>query len=144
MLLFGVSHSYLKTGKEFIIIILTHSCKLLAWRNSQDFLKILFYSSLVDLQCCVNFCCTTVTQLYMYILFHILFHYGLSEDIEYSSLCCTVGAYCLSILCIIVCICSSQTPHPSLSRPPHPLGNHKSVLCVFTGLLKRKLKSTVA
>ena len=33
-----------------------------------------------------------------YILFHILFHYGLSQDMEYSSLCYTVGPCCLSIL----------------------------------------------
>ena len=25
-------------------------------------------------------------------LFHILFHYGLSQDIDYHSLCCTVPA----------------------------------------------------
>ena len=29
---------------------------------------------------------------------YVLFHYGLSEDIEYSSLCYTVGPRCLSIL----------------------------------------------
>ena len=29
--------------------------------------------------------------IYIYILFHILFLYGLSEDIEYISLCYTVG-----------------------------------------------------
>ena len=29
----------------------------------------------------------------MYIVFHILFHYGLSQDIEYSSLCYTVGPF---------------------------------------------------
>ena len=40
----------------------------------------------------------------IYILFHILFHYGISQDIEYSSLCYTVGPCCLSILYIIVCI----------------------------------------
>ena len=28
-----------------------------------------------------------VTQLCIYIIFHIIFHYGLSHDIEYSSLC---------------------------------------------------------
>ena len=28
---------------------------------------------------------------YVYILFQILFHYKLLQDIEYSSLCCTVG-----------------------------------------------------
>ena len=34
-----------------------------------------------------------VTQFYkyIYILFYVLFHYALSQDIEYSSLCYTVG-----------------------------------------------------
>ena len=36
--------------------------------------------------------------------FYILFHYGLSQEIGYSSLCYTVGPYCLSILNVIVCI----------------------------------------
>ena len=35
----------------------------------------------------------------------ILFHCGLSQDIEYSSLCYTIGPCCLSILHIVVCIC---------------------------------------
>ena len=39
-----------------------------------------------------------MTQLYIY----ILFHYGLSQDTEYSSLCYTVGPCCLSILNVIV------------------------------------------
>ena len=52
-------------------------------------------------------------QLYIYIhmyilshydLFHILFHYDLSEDIEFSSLCYTIGPCCLFILYIIECI----------------------------------------
>ena len=34
----------------------------------------------------------------MYIYSDILFHYGLLQDIEYSSLCYTVGPCCLSIL----------------------------------------------
>ena len=34
----------------------------------------------------------------IYILFHILFLYGLSQDTENSSLCYTVGPCCLSIL----------------------------------------------
>ena len=37
--------------------------------------------------------------------FNMLFHYSLSQDIEYSSPCCTVGPCCLSILWIIANIC---------------------------------------
>ena len=49
---------------------------------------------LAVLHCCVF----TVTRLH--ILFHILFDYSLSHDIEYSSLCYKVGPHCLSILYI--------------------------------------------
>ena len=42
---------------------------------------------------------------YICILFYILLYYGLSQDIEYSSLYHTVGSYCLSIAYILVCIC---------------------------------------
>ena len=43
------------------------------------------------------------TYIYNTHSFSILFHDGLSQDIEYSSLCYTVK-HCLSILYIIVCI----------------------------------------
>ena len=48
-----------------------------------------------------------VTQLYTYrqFFFYILFHYGLSQDIKYCSLCYIVGPCCLSILYIMVYIC---------------------------------------
>ena len=44
---------------------------------------------------------------YLYILFSILFHYSLLQDIEYSSPCCRANLYCLSVLYIIICISSS-------------------------------------
>ena len=42
----------------------------------------------VDLQCCINFCFTAKLFIYAhkYILFHILYHHGLSQVIEYTSL----------------------------------------------------------
>ena len=40
----------------------------------------------------------SVMHVYTYILFNILFHYGLLQDTEYSCLCYTVGPCCLSIL----------------------------------------------
>ena len=65
-----------------------------------------FYWSIGDLQCYVNFCFRAkwFSYTYIYILFNILFHYTLSQDIEYSFLCYSVGPCCLSILYIIVCI----------------------------------------
>ena len=33
------------------------------------------------------------------------FHYGLLQDMEYTSLCSTVGPCCLSVLYILVFIC---------------------------------------
>ena len=38
--------------------------------------------------------------IHLYVIFPILFHYGLSQGIEYSSLCYTVGPCWLSILCV--------------------------------------------
>ena len=50
--------------------------------------------SIGDLQCCVNFCYTAEWLHYEYrytYFFHNLFHYGLLQGIEYSSLCYIVG-----------------------------------------------------
>ena len=50
-----------------------------------------------------------------YILFNILFHYSLSQDADYISLCYIVGPCCLSSLYVIVYVYQSQTPSLSLS-----------------------------
>ena len=49
---------------------------------------------------CVNSCCTAkwLSYMHIYILFNILFHYDLSQDTEYSSLCYIIWHCCLSIL----------------------------------------------
>ena len=44
-----------------------------------------------------------MTQLYIYIPFRVLFHYGLSQDVEYSSPCYTVSEVKVSQLCPTVC-----------------------------------------
>ena len=67
----------------------------------------------------------------MYIPFHILFHYGLSQNIEYRPLCCTV-APCLSILYTTVCTANPKLLiHPS-PRPPPPLATRSLLLMSVT------------
>ena len=48
------------------------------------------------------------THTYIHVVFPILFHYGLSQDNQYSSLCYKVGPCCPSILHIRVSICQLQ------------------------------------
>ena len=71
---------------------------------------------------------STVIQLYtnVYIVFHVLSHYSLSQGIEYSSLCYIVGPCCLSIYSLCLLIPNSQSILPM----PLPFGSHKSVLLV--------------
>ena len=45
---------------------------------------------------CQSLLFSKVTRLYNIDIFNILFHYGLSQDIEYSPLCYIVGLCCLS------------------------------------------------
>ena len=76
---------------------------------------LLFFWSIVDLQRCASLCCTAKWLSYthrdiLFIYIYTLFHYGLSQEIGYSSLCYTVGRCCLSILNVIVCIYQPQTP----------------------------------
>ena len=81
---------------------------------------------------CVNLCCTAKWLSYIYtriyrILFHVLFHYGLSQEAEYSSLCRTAGPCCFSfcILCtnlhLLILNAHCIPPLPSIL-----LGNHGS------------------
>lgn len=47
-----------------------------------------------------------VTQFHIYSFhMHILIRYSLSQDTEYSSLCCAVGLRCLLILYVTVRLC---------------------------------------
>ena len=92
-----------------------------------------FYWGMVDLQCCVNLCCAAkwFSDAYTHILFCILFNYGLSQDMEYSSLCYAVDLIVYTLY-IIVCFCSSQLPGPPSSTPPPGLYQPQvcSLVCV--------------
>ena len=80
----------------------------------------------IYLQCCVSFSIVIhgkVTQLY---IFQILFHFRLSQDIECSSVCHTVGPRWLSILFIFFrpsCVaCRILVPQPGMKSIPRMLG----------------------
>ena len=78
-------------------------CLAQLWLN---FYFLSFDYSIVDLQCCANFCCAAKWPSHTYIqsLSYIIFHHGLFQETIYSSLCYRVGPHCLSILSVIVCI----------------------------------------
>ena len=62
--------------------------------------------------------------MYLPLLFlKILFHYSLLQDIEYSSLCYTVGPCCLSILYTVTCILEKAVaPTLQYSCLENPMG----------------------
>ena len=66
------------------------------------YFKILFYWSIVDLHVNVYYNSKVIVT-YIYTFLYI-FHYDLSQDIECSSLCYTVGPCYWSIPYIVVCI----------------------------------------
>ena len=82
------------------------------------------YWRVVDLLCCINFCCITkwLSYEHIYIFFHVLFCCALLLDIDYSSLCYPVGPCFLYILhtCLhLVLACSSTL--------------YTMYICIFSG-----------
>ena len=60
-----------------------HVCKFIYLKN---FLKILFFSVIADLQCSINFYCTAERPSHTYTFFFSLYHVP-SQMTRYSSLC---------------------------------------------------------
>ena len=79
-----------------------------------------------------------MTHIHISIHFQILFPCRLLQNIEYSSLCATVGPCWLSILYIVGVVCYSQTPNLSLFPQPFPFSSHKFVfyVCEYASVYK--------
>ena len=54
-----------------------------------------------------------VIHTYIYSSSYIIFHHGLSQETRYSSLCCTVGHHCTSIINVIVSTNPKLLIHPT-------------------------------
>ena len=83
-------------------------CKgcVLLWVRSFDILSFILYYSIVDKNVVfvsdiqksdLDSCIYLSISIYTHILFQILFHHGLLQDIAYSSLCFTVEPCCSSV-----------------------------------------------
>ena len=73
------------------------------------------------------------SAIHIYILFHSLFHYGLSQDIGYSSLCYTVGPCHRTLLFIHPVYNSLHLLIPNSPSIPLPWKQE-----VLNGLLKKQ------
>ena len=94
-----------------------HNWGSLAFSTEISLLLFLFSKwNIVDLKCCASLWCKAkwLGYTHMYILFYIIFYYGLLWDTDYGSLCFMLGSCYLSILYITVCIYQPQTFSPSL------------------------------
>ena len=85
---------------QFMYILPETRYFLFFYSNHPNFLS----WDMLDLQYSVSFRCQQ-SDFYFSVLFSILFHYSLLQNIQYSSLCYTVSPCCLSILYMVVCIC---------------------------------------
>lgn len=66
----------------------------------------------------------------MYILFHIIFRYGLSRDIEYSSLGYSKTLFFIHPACnSLHQLINTKFPVPPAAAA-RPLDNHRSALCL--------------
>ena len=83
---------------------------------------------------CQSLLYSKVTHLYTYrhSYFYILFHCGLSQDIEYSSVLYVWTLLIISSKCINNSLYLPPPNSHSIPVPPHlPLGNHKSGVYVY-------------
>ena len=82
------------------------------------------------------------TSMSIYLHFQLLFPYRLLHNIEYSSLCYTVGHCWLTMLCIVVCICKSHSPQ-ILPNIPFSLLGLTSTLLLFSSVFPPSFLSSL-
>ena len=65
--------------------------------------------------------------IHIFIHFQILYPHRLLQNIECTSLCCTLGSCWLSILYIVLCACQQQAPN--LFSTPHHVSPLVTIRC---------------
>ena len=88
-------------------IVWTFFKKLLKYSWFAMLYQFLLYSKVTQSYICVFCICVYIIykmDIDIHSFSHIIFHHVLSQEIRYSSLCCSVRPHCLSILNGIVCI----------------------------------------
>lgn len=103
---FSVASTLLKTGLECWQRIVPLSAENMNWSPGDIKHNFLFFK--LKYSWFITFCLfllfSKVTQLHTYrhSVLSILFHYGLSQETEYSCLCCTERLGCLSTLSVLL------------------------------------------
>ena len=73
--------SFISTADNVLLLKLHQLpvSSVLLWYSKELHIIFFNYWSIVDLPCCVNFCCTALSYTCIFILCFILFHYSLSQ-----------------------------------------------------------------
>ena len=120
------------------------STRILIHLSHQALLSNLFYWRIVDLKC-VNFCCTGkwLSYIHIYVLSHVLFHYGLSQDIEYTISCAVQQDLVVYPFYIKYPFASANLKFPIHSLPTVPPATTSLFSVLFHKILIKKRKKKV-
>jgi len=120
------------------------STRILIHLSHQALLSNLFYWRIVDLKC-VNFCCTGkwLSYIHIYVLSHVLFHYGLSQDIEYTISCAVQQDLVVYPFYIKYLFASANLKFPIHSLPTVPPATTSLFSVLFHKILIKKEKKSV-
>ena len=143
--------SSLPLGKPAFAYFHSHICLLLGKSCPGGRYFVLFFIGVHLLYGAVFVSAVQQSESAMYIyvspLFCISFPFMSPGSTEWSSLCCRVGSHdWLSVLCIVVYLCQSQSPNssPPQTPPTAPLGVPTFVLCICSCVSVFQIRSSTS